>query len=207
MKMYDGVLQRVRKLEQKNGIYYADTDGKIYKTAKVFLIIAFIYNAIINALYLTGTLLVRIDEMDKYFVTPAVCLGIIVVGFVLMLLKKHIIGAPLVIVPAAVSVVFFRPLLEGEYVGTVQAKFYWGHLAPAILLVLTALIMAFVAIRAQIKLRKMYNRVVENIYNTYKVNFAEGEDIDEKQWEEFLEKFDPYNYNQQFEKTEEKSEE
>lgn len=54
MKMYDGVLQRVRQIEEKNGIHYAKTDGALYKTLSVFLIIALIYTLGINLLCVAG---------------------------------------------------------------------------------------------------------------------------------------------------------
>ncbi len=57
MKMYDGVLQRVRQIEEKNGIYYAKTDGALYKTVSVFLIIALIYTLGINLLCVAGSAL------------------------------------------------------------------------------------------------------------------------------------------------------
>ena len=34
MNMYEGVLNRVRQIEEKNGIKYAKTDGKLFKTLK-----------------------------------------------------------------------------------------------------------------------------------------------------------------------------
>ena len=42
MKMYDSVLQRVKILEEKNGIKYANTDGKLYKALKIIFIVCVI---------------------------------------------------------------------------------------------------------------------------------------------------------------------
>lgn len=39
MKKFDGVLKRVRMLEEKNGISYAKPEGKLYKTLKVLYIL------------------------------------------------------------------------------------------------------------------------------------------------------------------------
>lgn len=57
MKMYDGVLQRVRQVEEKNGISYAKKDGALYKTFKVLLIIALIWTIGINLLIIMGSAL------------------------------------------------------------------------------------------------------------------------------------------------------
>ena len=52
MKMQESVLRRVRAVEEKNGIKYAKTDGKLYKTLRVFYIIIFAYTMVINLLYI-----------------------------------------------------------------------------------------------------------------------------------------------------------
>ncbi len=209
MKMYDGVLRRVKKLEEKNGIHYASTDGKLYKTARVFFVIAFAWGMAINLLYLLGMAFTKstAKEIYTYILTPAVCTAALIAGFILLLKKINIAGGILSVVPACVLAVFFIPLLEGDYVGTLNPKYYWGHLAPMALIVITAFIMTLVAVRANIKLKKMYLKVVGNIYNTYKINAENGEDMSEEQWQEFLESFDPYNYNRQFEKNTEQASE
>ena len=57
MKMYDGVLQRVKQIEEKNGIRYAKPDGALYKTFKVILIIALVWMVCINLLIILGSAL------------------------------------------------------------------------------------------------------------------------------------------------------
>ena len=57
MKMYDGVLQRVKQIEDKHGIKYATTDGALYKILSVLLIIALIYTIGINLLCVAGAAL------------------------------------------------------------------------------------------------------------------------------------------------------
>lgn len=57
MKMYDGVLQRVKQIEEKNGIHYAKTNGALYKALSVVLIIALIYTLGINLLCVAGSAL------------------------------------------------------------------------------------------------------------------------------------------------------
>ena len=67
--------------------------------------------------------------------------------------------------------------------------------------------MTVVAVRAKYKLKKMYNKVINDIYEKYSVNVAKGEEIDEADWEEFIEGFNPFDYGSQFVKKAEKSEE
>ncbi len=210
MKMYDGVLQRVRRLEEKNGIRYATCDGKLYLTARVFLIIAFAYGMAINLLYLLGMLITKsgdAKDVYTYILTPVVCSVALIAGFVLLLKKIHIAGGVLSVAASTVLALFFIPLMEGDIANTLQAKYYYRHLAPMSIIFIAAVVMTFIAIRADLKLKKTYNKVVENIYTLYKVNLAEGEDMPEDEWENFLESYEPNNLNNQFLKQNEKLEE
>ena len=51
MKMQESVLKRVRMIEEKHGITYAKTDGKLYKALRVSYTLLFIYTMGINLLF------------------------------------------------------------------------------------------------------------------------------------------------------------
>ena len=196
MKMYDSVLQRVKILEEKNGIRYTTTDSKLYNGLKIALIILFSFAALIKSFYFLGALVA--SQLQLPLITPAVCTALLVLGFVLLLFKQHIIGTVLITVSSAMLIFTFAGMLVDEYTEKLVAKFYWAHLIPLLALVVLAVCMTIIAVSAKVKLKRMYNRVVENIYNAYKINIANGETIEEDKWEEFLEKFDPTNYTSQF---------
>lgn len=204
MKMYDSVLQRVKILEEKNGIKYANTDGKLYKALKIIFIIVFAYAMVIKSFYFLGALI--ISNLELPIITPAVCTALLVAGFVLVLCKQHIIGVSLTSVSSAVLLFTFGRMLIDSFTGNLLIKFYWAHLAPLCILTICAVWMAVIAVRAKVKLKKMYNKVAENIYTTYKINVAEGQAVEEEKWEEFLENFNPNEYNSQFVKNTENEE-
>ncbi len=209
MKMYEGVLSRVRKIEQKNGITYAKTDGKLYMAMKIIFIVSFIYAMGISLLYFAGLLLKYSDnlgEYSKYIITPAVCTALIIVGFVLFLKKLHFTSICFTVIPAVISALFFLPLMEGEYANTINPSYYWRHLAPMVLIATADLWGGIIGIRARLKTQKLYNRVTENLYATYKVAVNNGDEIDEDTWDEFLNNYDPLSYTPQFKKAK-KSEE
>ena len=88
MKMQESVLRRVRAVEEKNGIKYAKTDGKLYKTLRVFYIIIFAYTMVINLLYISGMALVYGGTEDfknvvNSLIAVCVCTALIIAGFVL----------------------------------------------------------------------------------------------------------------------------
>lgn len=206
MKMYKSVLDRVRILEEKNGIVYADTNGRLYKAAKVFFILSFIYAMFIKSMYFLGAAL---DTTSRVYetTTPAICTGILVLGFVLLLSKQHIIGFSSLTISAIMLMFVFNIQLQNGMEVMINHKFAWAHLIPLSLLIIFSFVMTVVAVRAKYKLKKMYNKVINDIYEKYSVNVAKGEEIDEAEWEEFIEKFNPFDYGNQFVKKVNKSEE
>ncbi len=204
MKMYDSILERVKFLQEKNGIKYATTDGKLYKSLKVLLILFFIYAMVIKSFYFLGALVATHLQLD--IVTPAVCTVLLMVGFVLVLCKQQLIGSILNLGSSAVLILSFSKVLVDSLTDKLLPKFYWAHLIPLGMIVILSIWMTVIALSSKIKLKKMYNKVAENIYSTYKVNVAKGEVIEEEKWEEFLENFDPTRYNDQFKLNEEDSE-
>lgn len=213
MKYYDGVVQRVKKLEEKNAIFYAKPDGKLYNAFKFIYIAVFIYGGFNVLAYLLGIFIrykERLSEFAVDILTSGVCLVLILAGCVLLLKKIHIAGAALNTAPAVLLIFFFRERLLDEYtIDSVYPKYYWRHLAPMLLVIICSVLMCAIAVRAHLKFKSQYTRVTENLYNLYKINAANGEDVSEEQWEEFLEKYDPFSYKPQFlknMKTEDQSE-
>lgn len=206
MKMYKSVLDRVRILEEKNGIVYADTNGRLYKVAKVFFVLSFIYAMFIKLMYFLGA---AMDTTSRVYetTTPAICTGVLILGFVLLLFKQHIIGFISMTVSAVMLMFVFNVQLQNGMEVMINHKFAWAHLIPLSLLIIFSFVMTVVAVRAKVKLKKMYNKVINDIYEKYSVNVAKGEEIDEAEWEEFIEKFNPFDYGNQFVKKVDKSEE
>ncbi len=212
MKMYESVLERVRILEEKNDIVYADTSSGVYKFLKFLFIVDFIYAMVIKSMYFLGIALDTTPRVYEY-VTPAICTGILFVGCVLILLKRqtiayilNIIGFLMTTVSAIILMFEFNNQLQNATEVMVNHKFTWAHLLPLSLLIVFSLPMVVIAVRAEYKTRKMYNKVINDIYSKYSIEVAKGEDIDEEQWEEFLKEFNPYDYSSQFTKKDKKSE-
>lgn len=202
MKYYDGVLERVRKIEEKNAIIYARPDGILYKWVKIIYIVAWAYGIFNIAAYLLGIVFSYSEHLKDFagdIIPAAICLVLFVAGLVVLLKKQYIVGAALNIVPATVAIFFFRVrLMDDLSVDTVFAKYYWRHLAPMLIIIFLVCWMAIIAVRARVKTKNQYIRVTENLYNLYKVNVAEGHEISAEQWDEFLKRYDPTDYRPQF---------
>lgn len=192
MKMYEGVLKRVRQVEEKNGIKYQKPDGKLFTALKVINIISFIWALIMNLLYIAGCLLIYSFEEHKeafygYVIPIAVCTVALIVALVLLKFRKYLISGILNVVPSIVMLILFGSISTDTFGFLGLASwYYWRHFAPLALIILTAFFMAYIAIRADYKLKKLYKKVTENIFNQY----GNVEDLSDEQWEEFLSNYD-----------------
>lgn len=207
MKYRYNVLQRVRQIEQKRGIKYAKPDGKLYKTLKVFYVIAFIYAMIMNFLFTLSTFVVYYGEENFSKAAPAIIIVLsasvlLIASLVIMRFKEQIWSNVTTIavnvLTCVLLVLTFANLMEdGLGLWGLAYSFYWRHLAPLVLMVIFSVWLGIIALRANVKTAKRYKSAVENLYAEF--NVAEDEEnITEEQWQEFLEKYDPSGYKKMF---------
>ena len=197
MKMQESVLRRVRAVEEKNGIKYAKTDGRLYKTLRVFYIILFAYTTAVNLLYIAGMTYVYLGtdnfkNVVNSIVTVSICTALIAVGFVLSFFRFKLAAGIISIVPEIFLIPVFGIALSDSlgFLGF-KASFYWRHFAPLALLVILMIFTTVIAVRARIKTEKQYKKVTDNLYKLYRQN---GNDISDEQWEQFLNNYDPTDY-------------
>ena len=206
MKMQESVLRRVRTVEEKNGIKYAKTDGKLYKTLRVFYAIVFAYTMVINLLYISGMALVYggtddFKNVANSLISVCVCTALIIAGFLLSFFRFKLVAGIISIVSEIFLIPVFGFVLRDSlgFMGF-KVSFFWRHLIPLALLVILMTATTVIAVRAKIKTEKQYKKVTDNLYNLYKKS---GADISDEQWEEFLKNYDPTDYKKLF-KAEEK---
>ena len=201
MKMQESILRRVRAVEEKNGIKYAKTDGRLYKTLRVFYIILFAYTTAVNLLYIAGMTYVYLGtdnfkNVVNSIVTVSICTALIAVGFVLSFFRFKLAAGIISIVPEIFLIPVFGIALSDSlgFLGF-KASFYWRHFAPLALLVILMIFTTVIAVRARIKTEKQYKKVTDNLYKLYRQN---GNDISDEQWEQFLNNYNPTDYKKLF---------
>lgn len=191
MKKYDGILKRVRELEQKRGIDYARADGRLCRTLKIFYLLIMIFATLMNLFYILGTFLINSQNI-KPVLNPILTVGIftafLITAIVLNRLKFHTVSAVLTVIPSAFLIPMFASIMENA-AGflDLHLSFYWRHFAPLTLSVILAVWIAVISLREKKKINIMYKKVEENLYNIYHTSANE---VSEEQWAEFLE-----NYN------------
>ena len=201
MKMQESVLRRVRMIEEKNGIKYAKTDGKLYKTLRVLYIITFAYTMAINLLFIAGMLLVyggtdNFKNVANSLISVCICTAVIIAGFVLSFFRFKFAAGVMSIAPEIFLIPVFGAVMKDDlgFMGF-TASFFWRHFAPLALLVILMTATTVIAVRARFKTEKQYKKVTENLYKLYQ---STGGDISDDQWEEFLKEYDPTDYKKLF---------
>lgn len=209
MKKYEGVLKRVRMLEEKNGIKYAKADGKLYGTLKVLYTIVGVWALLMNLFFILGFLLqyTGTDSMSKalnYIWISTAGTVLMIAGYVLSCCKFYLTGGILSVLSELLLIPFFGSILK-DSIGFLGFKtsFYWRHFAPLALMLIFMVWMTVIAVKARVKTNRMYKKVCENLYNMYNVSVANGDIITDEQWDEFLADYDPNDYKKQFKKQEE----
>ncbi|MBQ8532634.1 MAG: hypothetical protein IJ432_04285 [Clostridia bacterium] len=216
MKKYDGVLKRVRALEQKKGIVYAKPDGKLCRSLRVIYTVVFAYTMAINLLYIAG-MLITVDagttlmpDVLNSVLTVSACSIFVIAGLVLMYCKFYLTAGITSVIPLVFLVPVFAVRLKDDLDGLFGYKysFYWRHFVPIVIMILLMVWMTVIAQRAKIKTDRLYKKVTENLFNMYKVTDDESENISEEQWNDFLQNYNPDEYKGQIvrEITEEKAE-
>ena len=206
MKKYEGVLERVRILEEKRGISYAKTDGKLYKTLKVLFTIFFSYTFIMNLMFIMSMFLlpviqnVKLSDVMNLIITVSVCSVLALTGFILTYCRKYLVGGILTALPMLFSIPSFALPLMDDLNGFLGFKisFYWRHFGPIVVTSALIIWMTVIAVRANTKTDRMYKKVCENLFNIYKISEGEVENITEEQWTEFLANYNPNDYKGQF---------
>lgn len=209
MKMYDNVLRRVRMVEEKNGIRYAKTDGKLYLALRVIYSIFFIYSVGINLIFISGMLLVH-SGTDKFtsvktlLISVCVCTAVMIAGYILSFFKFKTVAGILSVIPEILLIPLFGTAMKDSlgFMGF-KPSFYRRHLIPLAILAVIMIVMSVIALRAKIKTEKQYKRVTENLYEIYNINISEnGETVTDEQWTAFIESYDPTNYKKLFKQQE-----
>lgn len=206
MKMNENVLRRVRMIEEKSGISYAKTDGRLHKTLRVIYHILFIYTLGINLIFILGMLLVRLGTdsfaaIKPTVITVGVCTVVMTAGYILSFFKFKLTAGILSIAPEIFLIPVFGTAMTDSlgFMGF-KPSFYWRHLAPLALLAILITLTTVIAVREKIKTEKQYKKVSENLYRQFNINASDkGVTVTDEQWEEFLSNYDPTDYKKLFE--------
>ncbi|MCQ2441437.1 MAG: hypothetical protein MJ076_06060 [Clostridia bacterium] len=203
MQKYEKIVKRVEFLEEKYGIKYAKTDGKLYNTLKFFYFISLIYILAINQLYIVSMIFVG-SENENYIIdknsiiTVSICSLLLAAGCVFKCTRFKIVGGILTILPLPLLFFTFAVKMQDGlgYFGF-KASFYWRHAIPIVILFILSSFMLIIALRSTIKFNKEYKKAYDNIYDMYRSQIGYDDmSVEQTDWEEFLKTYDPRDTKQ-----------
>ncbi len=192
MKKYSGVLKKVREIEEKRGIEYPRTDGKLYKGIKIAHIISGAWALVMNVFFLLSLWIKfsgeeKMAELEGLILTISICSFGLILGFVLTNFKINIVGSAVSLMSSVLLIITYgRELSDVLGFWGFKSIFYWRHLIPLILVAITIIWLCVIAVRAKMKTDKLYKKVTEGLYEEFKSNSENTDD----EWDEFLK-----NYN------------
>ncbi len=198
MKKYEKIINRVEYTQEKYGIKYAKTDGKLYNTLKVFYLITLIYTLGINLLFIVSMIFVNMENdafvLDKNsLITVGCCTLFLISGLIFTFTEFKIISSILSIIPLPLMFFCFSVLMKDSlgYFGY-KLSFYWRHAVPIVILFALSVWMLVIALRAKIKFEKQYKKTFENVYEIYRSKIGTDDmSAEQTKWEEFLENYNP----------------
>ena len=195
MKKFKSVLDRVDFIENKFGIYYAKTDGVLYKTLRFIYLIAFVYTLIINLMWILGTAL-RISDGDhtvtayNYMISLIIFTSVSIIGVILLLCKVNIIGSAISFLPIPfITYIFGKELVDSVGLGPFKDVFYYRHLIPLSIMAVISVWMFIIALRAYVKRNNRYKQILQNLYDTFKHENPDNLSLDD--WKEFVDNYNP----------------
>ncbi len=194
MKKNANILEYVEKYKYKYGISYADEKSRLVKTFTVIASLVWVYSLFMLTVAILSFIInfnvdkLHYEELGNIFYTTVVCAVVMIAAAVLFFCGRKIAGSIAVIIPQPFIILTHEPIFR--YGLGHKAQFYWSYAVPSVLIVLIALCLLIVLIRARVKTNKLYNTILDGLYKQY--GTRDGEKLSEDEWEEFLQKYNPY---------------
>ncbi len=190
MKQGNEFIKYIDQYHIKNFITYKKTSEKLYKWLKAIVIVAYIYQLVMNLLLIFGMKYAKQPLESSLLNNTIVATVLIFAAFIVLLFKYGIISTLLNIVSIPFEMSLMLPgLIKTAGAINIKGAFYWQYAFPmAIILILTAY-MGVIAVRE----RYIMWRDEKLLKNALYTKFGEEyESLSDKQIKEFINTFDPY---------------
>lgn len=174
----------------KNFITYKKTNEKLYKWLKVIVIVAYIYQIIMNLLLIFGMKYAKQPLESSLLSNTVVATVLIAIAFFSVLFNYGLIATVYNIVSIPFEMSLMIPgLIKTAGAINIKGAFYWQYAFPmAIILIITAYMGVIAA-----KERYIMWRDEKLLKNALYTKFGEGYDkLTDKEIREFVNTFDPY---------------
>lgn len=194
MKRNENALKRVSLYEEKYGIRYAKTSGKLYKALAVINLIAVTYLFLTNAAFIIGEVLMRINKFNDYNVNNETLIilslltAIEIAAAIFQFIKFKLAASIVSVLPIPYFLILFYKLSEGYESGAfgINSVFYIRHLPELVIIFTASVFMLFIALRQEIRVRKTYNSIIKNMYDKFN---KDTDSFTDEDWENYIDNY------------------
>lgn len=176
-------LKKIYRYEEKRGIRYAKSDGKLYKFLLLFGFLSWLWMATTELLYILGkTLLISggSGKIDNVFIALLVSLVLIALSVLFYALRLRVTAFAVSIIGGVLSVLSFARITRvGDSVssagGTIsefdqgyfglRKIFYWRHGIPVLLVTVLFASLIVIIVRERRIMKREYEAITENSYD------------------------------------------
>ncbi len=199
MKKIKNIEDRVIKSLKAHHVVYDTVDSKKYKILKIMQLISGAFAAFMIVFFLLGQYIYYngavngSEEAVRQFMPTAILFSVttllLVVGIILSLNRKALIGAIFTVCPLAVQLIAIIPEMHNVHLSRagLHQNYWWRHFAPSVICIFAATYCAYILLKAKHIEDRAYKNMVENIYAQNK----DATELSEEEWIAFLENYDP----------------
>lgn len=190
MKNKNGFMEYINRYHIKNFITYHKTSEKLYKWLKAIVILAYIYQLIVNVILILGLNFAK-EPLDKSITGNTITATVLLfIAFIAVLFKYGIVATLFNIV----SVIFEMSLMVPGLIKTagainIKGAFYWQYAIPMAIILIVTLWMGYIAVRERYILWRDEKLIKNALYTKFG---TEIESLTDKQIKDFINNFDPH---------------
>jgi hypothetical protein len=195
MKRYKSVIKKLEETNYKKGVNRLDTNSDFYKMWKTLHIIGFVWFMFFQLSYIfSNTMALLFFERagqnvdDGLYITFIAAAILVAAAFVFIKRGWFIPAFLLTATPCMVEMV---ALSRNEDVslaflnhGLLSNKYIWFHYAPAVLLIITGLVICIIGVKTYIHFANDYKIAMASLYAAYTEEHPEISDVE---WQQHLE--------------------
>ena len=192
------ILKMVEKYRYRKGIVITDEKSNIFKIFKIIYFISLIWTFVFNLYFLIGNIVSLVFSEVKIKTTPAITILIstifLVAGFIFLLKKLYIPGGIATIFSLIMGIVQYYTLLLNDIQlnGGITHFFYWRHLIPTIIVLVTCLVICYIGIKTKVLLNRDYKKITEKLYVSSSDKLT---DLSDEQWQDLLDSGELFREN------------
>lgn len=176
-------LKKIYRYEEKRGIRYAKSDGKLYKFLLLFGFLSWLWMVTFELIYILGQAFLiseGVAKFDNVFITLLVSFTVTILAILVYAFKFRVTAFAVSIVSGITSALSFARITRvGDSVssagGTIsefdhgyfglRKIFYWRHGIPVLLVTVLFASLIVIIVRERRIMKREYEAITENSYD------------------------------------------